>query len=98
MPGTVTIYRNYFLPEDIHDGDINYSSTWQDVYEDVSASEAADILNREGLSFAATGNDWAALPDGSYVVNYGTGEAVEVSGHLSGFAPRLVDAIIRKVG
>lgn len=96
--GTVTIYRTYFLEEDIHDGDYPHDDVRTEVYDELSASEAARLLEREGLSFAATGNEWAADPDGSYITNYATGERCETSGHLSGFHPRVVNALIVKVG
>jgi hypothetical protein len=96
--GTLTIHRTYFLLDDVVDGDFPRDVTATDVYSSVTAKEAADILIREGLSFDATGNDWAADPDGSYVTNYATGQRCETSGHLSDFDPRLVAAIIRRVG
>jgi hypothetical protein len=96
--GTLTIYRTHFLEDDIVDGDFPRDDTTMDVYSNVTAKEAADVLIREGLSFDATGNDWAADPDGSYVTNYATGQRCEISGHLSDFDPRLVAAIIRRVG
>lgn len=96
--GTVTVHAVHFLEDDIHDGDYPRDDTRTTVYDDVTAREAADIIRREGLSFAATGNDWAANPDGSYVSNYATGERVEESAHLSGFHPRVEAAIISAVG
>lgn len=96
--GTVTIYRTYFLEDEIFEGDIPRDDVSTEVREDLTAREAADLLIAEGLSFAATGSEWAADPDGSHVTNYRTGERVETSGHLSGFHPRVVSAIIEKVG
>jgi hypothetical protein len=96
--GTLTIHRTYFLLDDVVDGDHPRNDTTTDIHENVTAKEAADILIREGLSFAATGTDWAADPDGSYTVNYAAGRQCETSGHLSDFDPRLVAAIIRRVG
>jgi hypothetical protein len=99
--GTVTIYRTYFLEDDIHEGDIPRDDTREDVYAGVDAVEAARIVQDEGLSFYATSSEsprWASDPDGSYVTNYATGERVETSAHLSGFPVRLFDAIVRRVG
>lgn len=62
-------------------------------YDELTAREAADRIRREGLTFKATGNEWAANPDTSYISNYATGERCEVTAHLSGFHPRVVAAI-----
>jgi hypothetical protein len=96
--GTVTIYRSYYLTDSIYDGSVAYHRIDKEEHESVHASEAARLLSDAGLSFAATGNTWAADPDGSYTANYATGEECETSGHLEGFAPRLHAAIAEKVG
>jgi len=98
MRGTVTIHRTRFLESDVWEGDYPRDDVRTDVYDDMTAIEAANLLKREGLSFDATGADWAADPDGSYISDYGTGERTETSGHLSGFHPRVAAAIIRAVG
>lgn len=98
LTGKLTIHKVYYLSETIQDGDFATDHTNTEVYEDIHATEAAAILNRLGLSFQATGNSWAADPDGSYTVNYGTGMECQTSGHLDGFADRLVAAIMAKVG
>lgn len=94
MAGTVTIYRLRFLEEDIHDGEVPRDDVDTDVHEGLTAREACELIRSEGLTFEATGNDWAANPDGSYVSNYGTGERCEVSAHLSGFPDRVAAAIM----
>lgn len=66
-------------------------------YDDLTAREAADRIRREGLTFEASGNEWAANPDGSYISNYATGERCETTAHLSGFHPRVVAAIVEVV-
>lgn len=96
--GTVTIYRVYFREEDIHDGDIPRDNVWTDVFTDLDVSEAADILIREGLSFAATGTGWAADPDGSFISNYRTGERCETTGCLAEFSDTEISEIIARVG
>ena len=98
--GSVTIHETRFTEDEITDGDIPYDDDHMTttVYDDVSAAVAASTLARHGLSFVATGNDWAADPDGSYVSNYATGERVETSGHFSGFHARVVAAIMDRVG
>ena len=63
-----------------------------------SIDEAVTLLTSGGLSFAATGTDWAALPDGSYISDYATGERREVTAHLDGFTHAAVAAIVPAVG
>lgn len=97
MTGTVTIHRTRFLESDIYEGDYPRDNVQTDVYDELSAREAADLIRRNGLTFEATGRAWAADPDGSYTSDYGTGERTETSAHLSGFHPRVAAAIITTV-
>jgi hypothetical protein len=96
--GNVTILSQYYYLDTVKDGGVEYHREFESVYHAVGLSEAARIIEREGLSFSATGSDWAADPDGSYAVNYATGEECETSAFLSGFSDRAISAIIRKVG
>ena len=96
--GTVKVYRTYYLLDDVVDGDYPHDDVYVEIYENFSPREAAELIVSLGLTFAASGNDWAADPDGSYVTNYAAGEQCETSAHLVDFHPRLVDAIIRRVG
>lgn len=110
MTGTVKIIRQVFTEDEIAVRDEDGNVSWYadppcddehvrtEIYDDLTAREAADLLKREGLTFAATGNEWAADPDGSYVSNYATGERTETTGHLSGFPDRVLNAIIETVG
>lgn len=110
MTGTVKVYVQRFTEDEIavrdEDGDIvEYADPPCDdehvhveEYDDLTAVEAAERIVREGLSFAATGSDWAADPDGSYISDYATGERTAKTAHLSGFHPRVVAAIIERVG
>lgn len=107
--GKLTIHETRFTEDEIsvYDGagqlveygDIPYDEkhTTTTEYDGVGAREAADILERYGLSFAATGSDWAGDPDGSYISDYATGERIVTSGHLSGFHPRVFAAIVESV-
>lgn len=95
--GTVTIHRMRFLEDDIRDGDVPRGDV-ETVSAECTASEAARLISDAGLTFAATGGNWAANPDGSYISNYATAERVEESAHLSGFHPRVEAAIISAVG
>lgn len=107
--GTVTIHETRFTEEEItlrdEDGiaydtvdppyDDEHTSTT--VYDELTAREAADLIRRHGLTFAASGTLWAANPDRSYISNYATGERVETTAHPSGFPTRVLDAIIAVV-
>ena len=84
----VTIITVKFYEDDIYEGSLSrevYENAAEYVWHPEDVEEAADILKREGLTFAATGGAWAADPDGSFVADYVTGERHEVSGHLDGF-------------
>lgn len=74
---------------------LGYFSVWVDssAFPNFSSTDYV-----QALTFAATGNDWAADPDGSYTSNYATGEQTETTAHLSDYPARLTCAIIRKVG
>ncbi len=96
--GTLNIQRIFFLESEVWEGDFPRDDYREEVWENISASEAAKVLMREGLSFKASGAEWAADPDGSYIIDYGLGKRVEKSGHLTGFHDRVLNAIIEKVG
>lgn len=95
--GTVKIIEVRYLEDDVYEGTHPMDDVTTTVYDELTAREAADRIRREGLTFAATGNEWAANPDGSYISNYGTGERCETTAHLSEFHPRVVDAIMQVV-
>jgi hypothetical protein len=98
---TVRIIEVRFLEDDVHDGGIpqaSYDNATVTDYDVDDVDDAVRTLNRHGVSFAATGNDWAADPDGSYVSNYATAERVETTGHLFGFNDADFATIIERVG
>lgn len=97
----VNVYRTYFLESEICDGDYyNAPSTY--THEDHFIGHASDLacwIAQEGLTFAASGGDWASDPDGSRTTNYATGQRVAVSAHfVEGFPERLANAIRESVG
>lgn len=87
----VRITRVRFLEDDIYEGDFPRDDTRTEdfeIEEDSTAETIASaiaVLNREGLTFGASGSDWAANPDGTVIVDYGTGEREETTAHLIGF-------------
>lgn len=95
---TVTFHHIHFLEDDIHDGDFPRDDTRTEVFHADDVEEAAKWIEAEGLTFAATGNEWAADPDGMRIVNYATGEMVESSAHLSGCDDSDIAAVIAIVG
>lgn len=50
-------------------------------------SDLIKAFESEGVEFSATGNDWAALPDGSYTVDYRDGIEREVTMHFADGTP-----------
>lgn len=99
--GTVTVYRTTFLEDDVVDGAYSidgYDDFTTTVYDADDAAHAARIIAREGLTFAATGRDWAANPDGTTIVDYATGRREERTAELSGFTAADTAAIIAQVG
>lgn len=107
--GTVTVHEVRYTEDEIAVRDEHGNTEWYadppyddehtttTVHDDLSARDAVRIIQRHGLTFEATGNDWAANPDGSYISDYATGERTETSAHLSGFPDRVVDAIMAVV-
>jgi hypothetical protein len=98
---TVRIIEVRFLEDDVYDGGIpqaSYDNATVTDYDCDDVDDAVRILTREGVTFAATGNDWAANPDGSTITNYATAERTETTGHLFGFSDADFDVIIERVG
>jgi hypothetical protein len=106
---TVRITRVTFLEDEVFDGGIPMACIDNARTEDFEADRADDstdeiidyavrVLQREGLSFAATGSDYACNPDGSRITDYATAEREETSAHLYGFTDAEREAIIERVG
>jgi hypothetical protein len=99
--GTVKVITVSFLEDDVHDGGIpnaSYENARVDEYDVEDVEEAIRVIQYAGLTFEATGNDWAGHPDGSSIHNYATGERHDVTAHLERFLPSEVLAIIEAVG
>lgn len=54
------------------------------------AADIASAFESEGLEFSATGNDWAAQPDGPYIPDYSSPVTREVSMHFAEGTPAWV--------
>lgn len=97
----VNIYRTYFLVDEIVDGDYFGAPNTHTVEDHAvgNASELARVIKSEGLTFAASGGEWAANPDGSYCSDFRLGQQCEVSAHFASDVPeRIANAIRRVVG
>ena len=75
----ITFHRTFFTEDNIIDGEIVNGEYRKDVVMADTIDEAVRYIEVEGLNFASTGNDWAADPDGSWMLNYATGMRVEVT-------------------
>jgi hypothetical protein len=98
---TVRIIEVRFCEDDVYDGGIpqaSYDNATVTDYDVDDVDGAVRALERAGVTFAATGTEWAADPDGSYIVNYATAERVETTGHLYGFSEAETAAIVERVG
>ena len=101
MIGTVKVTTVSFLEDDVFEGDIPreaYENAAFSDFEVDTVEEAARIITNNGLTFEATGNDWAANPDGTTIVDYATAEREELTAHLHGFTDADASAIIATVG
>jgi hypothetical protein len=103
---TVRVVRVRFMEDDIHDGDFPRDDIREDVFDwDVTTDPreeiidgAVAILQREGLTFAATGNEYAANPDGSRIIDYAAGQREETSAHFIGFTVEMLAEVMERVG
>jgi hypothetical protein len=103
---TVRIFRTRFLEQDVWEGDFPRDDTRSEDFDFDPMTEteeeiidgAVRVFQREGLTFTATGADWAANPDGTTIIDYGAGQREETSGHLIGFTTYQVATIIERVG
>jgi hypothetical protein len=82
----IVIHRTYFLEEDVWEGDFPRDNVRTETFECDDVDDAVRIINREGLTFGASGSDWAANPDGTRITNYTTAERVEETAHIKGGA------------
>lgn len=96
----VRITERRFFEPDVIDNDyadvVYHATTTRDVSVD-DLAEAARTIKDEGLSFAATGNDWASHPDGSTIVDYSTAEREERTAVLVGFTDAQMVTVINAV-
>lgn len=97
-PVLLTI-QQYYMLDSVYEGSADYHRVDEtfsvvelyagDEEEGVTlASYAADLIQYHGASEDCGG--WWVNPDGSYTVDYGTGEECETSVHPYGFTPELL--------
>lgn len=102
---TVRITRVRFYEDDVFEGSIPRDCYDDAVVEDFDFDRDEDLIESavrriqmEGLTFAATGNEWAANPDGSAIIDYATARREEATATLIGFTEDEARAIIERVG
>jgi len=99
--GTVKVIIVEFLEDEVWEGSIPrkcYDDARVEEFECDSVEDAIKVIRQEGLDFKSTGNDWAANPDGSTIVNYATGLREERTAHIDSFSDADAAAIIEGVG
>ncbi len=82
MAIVIRIIQRYFTEDDIFDGEIDYFRENVEDYTADDVDEAAAWIRIEGLTFESTGNEWAADPDGSFILDYRTGVRIESTAHI----------------
>lgn len=88
--GTVVIYVNRYTVDEIVDGSVP-DRTAEEVYDQLSAADAVELLRTYGLAFEGR---HAYHPDGSYTSDYQTGEQTDISAALGDdWPPRVARAI-----
>lgn len=94
----VLITRAYFSIDDIADGDIEYRDIVTEVVPADDAESAAEIICDLGLSFAATGADWAVSPDGAQIANFRSGIFEEVTARIVADSDSVLAAVRNLAG
>lgn len=59
-----------------------------------SVADLVASVRADGVTFDATGYDWASDPDGSHIIDYSTAERETVSWHFDGISPALLSRVI----
>lgn len=82
------------------DGNPDYFREFTDEVDVETPEEAADLIKSRGLTFSATGNEWAASPDGSFTVDYRQGIEREVTAHFrwQDWSPQDIARVVELVG
>lgn len=101
MIGVVKVTTVRYFEDEVFEGSIpreRYDNATTEIFEVDDIEEAVQVFTSRGLTFAATGNDWAANPDGSYISDYRLGERVEETARLEGFTDEQIRTIVAAVG
>ena len=59
-----------------------------------SVTELVEAVRRDGVTFEASGTHYAIDPEGSYVIDYATGEREAVSWHFDSIPGALLERVI----
>lgn len=57
-------------------------------------AELVAAVRRDGVTFQATGADWATDPDGSHIIDYATAERETVSWHFDTLSPAMLARVV----
>lgn len=57
-------------------------------------AELVAAVRRDGVTFQATGADWATDPDGSQIIDYATAERETVSWHFDTLSPAMLARVV----
>jgi hypothetical protein len=83
-----------FLPGDDFNIDATPHTVTIDEMEFDSMRELIDAVKRDYVRFDATGNDWAADPDGSQIIEYARAEREAISWHFDNIPERLLNRVL----
>jgi hypothetical protein len=91
----IRVFKLRFFPEDVYEGDIDYSDTIEEIVDCLPEDGTDDTIVSLAVDGLPCGEPsempgfspglWYSDPDGSQTVDYYTGEREEISGHLYGF-------------
>lgn len=73
-----------YLDSEVYEGSLPFSAYENadvTLHENLEIHEAIDLIRNLGLRFDATGNEWAADPDRSRIVDFQTGMREQVTAH-----------------
>lgn len=87
--------RTYNLIESEDFAEIDDDTLHVDEETIIGATPAAvvAVIRAAGLNFSASGNDWAAHPDGSTCVDYATDRREEITAHPFGYSDAVAEVI-----
>lgn len=77
----IKVIKVRFDEDDVYEGDIPQDDVVEELHENLEIHEAIDLIRNLGLTFEASGSEWAADPDGSQIIDYASARREQVSAH-----------------